>query len=65
MSPASPHLVAALAEPGGLDALMRTLYCVYEQRPGRGAIESLIAPRVDPQTREVIMTTAQNSAPKA
>ncbi|MEZ4435060.1 MAG: Rpn family recombination-promoting nuclease/putative transposase [bacterium] len=56
----TPHLVAALAEPGGLDALVRTLYYVYEHSDlERGAIESLIAPRVDPQTREVIMTTAQ------
>jgi predicted transposase YdaD len=56
----SDHLVAAASEPGGVEALVSTLYYAYENSDlRRGVIESLIAPHLDPKAREAIVSTAQ------
>ena len=56
----SDHLVAAASEPGGVEALVSTLYYAYENSDlRRGVIEELIAPHLDPKAREVLVSTAQ------
>ncbi len=54
------HMTAAAERPGGVEALRQALYYAYQVsdlEPGR--IEPLLAPRLAPKDREVIMSTAE------
>lgn len=54
------HFMAAANEPGGLEALVSTLYYVYSNSDlDPGVVERLIAPHLDPAQREVIVSTAE------